>query len=172
MAAGSAAAAWAGYAAYAAMAVGTVYSVYSSQQSGKQAQLNADAQADQAQADAETEKSAAVVQAERIRKLARIQAGEANAALAGSGVEVGAGTALNINEEIYQNAEEDAVLTIMTGKNKGQRLDGDASNYRLAGSQAKSAANSQSVGTVLSTASTIGSGWKSSAKASKPGGAA
>ena len=162
----------AGYAAYAAMAAATIYSVYSSQQAGKQAQLNANAQAEQAQADADTEKSAAVVQAERIRRLARIQAGEANAALAGSGVEVGEGTALNINEEIYQNAEEDAVLTIMSGKNKAQRLDGDASNYRLAGNQAKSAANSQSVSTVLSSASSMSSGWKSSAKPSRPGGAA
>lgn len=159
-------------AVYAAMAASTAYSVYSTQQAGKQAQLNADAQADQAAADANTEKSAAVVQAERIRRLARIQAGEANAALAGSGVEVGEGTAMNINEEIYQNAEEDAVLTIMSGKNKAQRMDGDASNYRLAGSQARGAANSQSISTVLSSASSMGSGWKSSAKASKPGGAA
>lgn len=171
MAAGSAAAAWAGYAAYAAMAVGTVYSVYSSQQSGKQAQLNADAQADQAQADAETEKSAAVVQAERIRKLARIQAGEANAALAGSGVEVGAGTALNINEEIYQNAEEDAVLTIMTGKNKGQRLDGDASNYRLTSKQIGSNNKAQTAASTLQAGSQLYSGWKAMAKASEPGGA-
>ena len=67
-------------AAYAAMAAATVYSVYSTQQSGKQAQLNANAQADQAQADADTAASAAVVQADRIRRLARNQASEANAA--------------------------------------------------------------------------------------------
>lgn len=152
-------------AVYAAMAAATTYSVYSTQQAGKQAQLNASAQADQAAADANTEKSAAVVQAERIRKLARIQASEANASLAGSGVEVGAGTALNINEEITRNSEEDAALTVFGGANKAQRLNADSSNYRLAGSQARGAANSQSISTVLSSASTAASNWKSSTKA-------
>lgn len=163
----------AGYAAYAAIAAAAVYSAYSSVQAGKQANLNAQAQAEQAEADASTEKSAAMVQAERIRKLARVQAGEANAALAGSGVEVGAGTALNINEEIYAGAEEDAVLTVLSGKNKAQRMGADASNYRLSGSQAKSAANAQATGTILSAAGGIASGWKSSAgsgTASKAGG--
>lgn len=153
------------YVAYAAVAASAAYSVYSTQQAGKQAQLNADAQSEQAQNDANTEKSAAVVQAERIRKLARIQASEANASLAGSGVEVGAGTAININEEITRNSEEDAALTIFGGGNKAQRLNADSSNYKLTGSQARGAANSQSISTVLSSASTAASNWKSSTKA-------
>ena len=136
-------------AAYAAMAAATVYSVYSTQQSGKQAQLNANAQADQAQADADTAASAAVVQADRIRRLARNQASEANAALAASGVETGAGTAININEEIIGNAEEDAALTIFNGQNQKARGYADASNYSLAGTQARGAANSQSISTCL-----------------------
>lgn len=153
----------AGYAAYAAVAAATIYSVYSTQQSGKQAQLNANAQGDQAQLDADTAASAAVVQADRIRRLARNQASEANAALAASGVEVGAGTAININEEIIGNAEEDAALTIFNGRNQGARLDNEASNYRLAGNQARSNANSQSVGTVLSAGAQAGMSWKASA---------
>ncbi|SCW91754.1 hypothetical protein [Pseudomonas sp. NFACC05-1] len=158
----------AGYAAYsayayAAIAAATVYSVYSTQQQGKQAQLNADAQSDQAKADADTAASAAVVQADRIRRLARTQASEANAALAASGVEVGAGTAININEEIIGNAEEDAALTIFNGRNQQTRLYNDASNYSLAGKQARSAANSQSIGTVLSAGAQTGMSWKASA---------
>ncbi|WP_217505536.1 hypothetical protein [Pseudomonas corrugata] len=151
------------YAAYAAAAAATVYSVYSTQQAGKQAQLNANAQSDQAQADADTAASAAVVQADRIRRLARNQASEANAALAASGVEVGAGTAININEEIIGNAEEDAALTIFNGRNQQARLYNDADNYQLAGRQARSAANSQSIGTVLSSGSQLGMSWKASA---------
>lgn len=153
-------AAYAAYAAYAAMAAATVYSVYSTQQSGKQASLNADSQAEQAQKDADAAASAATVQADRIRRLARNQASEANAALAASGVEVGEGTAININKEIYANAEEDATLTFLNGQAQKARGQVDASNYRLAGAQARSQANAQSIGTVLSTGATIGMDWK------------
>lgn len=152
-----------GMAAYAALAAATVYSVYTTQQSGKQASLNAEAQSDQAKLDADTAASAAVVQADRIRRLARNQASEANAALAASGVNVGEGTAVRINEEIISNAEEDAALTIFNGRNQASRLNTDASNYRLAGSQARGAANSQSIGTVLSAGAQAGMAWKASA---------
>lgn len=152
-----------GMAAYAALAAATVYSVYTTQQSGKQAQLNADAQSDQSKADADTAASAAVVQADRIRRMARNQASEANAALAGSGVEVGEGTAVNINEEIIGNAEEDAALTIFNGRNQSSRLYNDAANYSMAGKQARGNANSQSIGTVLSAGAQAGMSWKASA---------
>lgn len=136
-------------------------SAYSTIQQGQQAKLNADAQAEQAAADASAERSAAVVQAERIRKLARIQQGEATASLAASGVDVGEGTALNINREIYQNAEEDAILTVMGGQNKANRLNADAENYRLAGRQARSNSYGQAAGTLLSTGASAYAGWKS-----------
>lgn len=156
-------AAYAAYAAYAAIAASTVYSVYSTQQSGKQASLNAQSQAEQAKNDADTAASAAVVSADRIRRLARNQNSEANASLAASGVEVGAGTAVNINEEITSNAEQDATLTIFNGRNQASKLNTDAANYKLAGSQATSNANAQSVGTVLSGAAQGASAWKASA---------
>ncbi|WP_262381382.1 hypothetical protein [Pseudomonas sp. WS 5079] len=152
-----------GMAAYAAVAAATAYSVYTTQQSGKQAQLNADAQSEQAQKDADVAASAAVVQADRIRRMARNQASEANASLAASGVETGAGTAININEEIIGNAEEDAALTIFNGQNQRARGYTDASNYSLAGNQARSAANSQSIGTVLNAGASAGMSWKASA---------
>ncbi|MGH8387635.1 MAG: hypothetical protein ACRESJ_19465 [Pseudomonas sp.] len=150
-------------AAYALVAGATAYSAYSSIQSGKQANLNAEAQSDQAKLDADTAASAAVVQADRIRRLARNQVSEANASLAASGVEVGAGTALNINEEITGNAEEDAALTIFNGRNQASRLNTDASNYKLAGSQAKAAGYSQAIGTVLQSGAQAGMAWKASA---------
>lgn len=167
-------AAYAAYAAYAAMAAATVYSVYSTQQTGKQAQLNSDAQSEQAQKDADVAASAAAVQADRIRRMARNQSSEANAALAASGVETGAGSAININEQIIGNAEEDAALTIFNGKNQQSRGYADASNYSMAGAQARSSANSQSVGTVLNAGAQAGMAWKASAagKVPKIGGAA
>ncbi|RMV69943.1 putative phage protein [Pseudomonas caricapapayae] len=147
----------------AASIAATAFSAYSTVQSGKQASLNAEAQSDQAQIDADGAASAAVVQADRIRRLARTQAGSANAALAASGVEVGAGTAININEEIIGNAEEDAALTIFNGENQKKRGYVDASNIALNGQQAQSSANSQAVGSVLSTAAQAGMAWKASA---------
>lgn len=147
----------------AASIAATAFSAYSTVQSGKQAGLNAEAQSDQAQIDADGAASAAVVQADRIRRLARTQAGSANAALAASGVEVGAGTAININEEIIGNAEEDAALTIFNGENQKKRGYVDAGNIAAGGRQAQSSANSQAVGTVLSNAAQAGMSWKASA---------
>lgn len=162
-------------AALAAMAAATAYSTYNTIQQGRQSQLNASAQSEQAQIDADNAASAARVQADRIRKMARNQAGEANAALAASGVEVGEGTALNINEQIYGNAEEDAVMTILNGEEQRKRGYVDASNMRLYGNQQQSAANSQAVGNVLQAGASYGM-WKASAASrngsvSKPGGA-
>lgn len=147
---------------YGVMAAATAYSVYTTQQSGKQAALNADAQSDQAQADADNAASAARVQADRIRKMARINAGSANASLAASGVEVGEGSAININQDIYGNAEEDAALTIFNADEAKKRGYVDASNLSLAGQQARSQANSQSIGTVLQAGASMGMDWKRS----------
>ncbi len=141
----------------------SLFSAYSTVQAGKQANLNAQAQADQAVADANTERSAAVVQAERIRKLARTQASQANASLAASGVDTGEGTAININEEIIGNAEQDAALTIFGGANRAQRLNADASNYRQAGKQAQANAYGQAASTLLQSGASAYSGWKGSA---------
>lgn len=148
----------------AATIAATAYSAYSTVQAGKQASLNADAQSEQAQIDADNSASAAVVQADRIRRLARTQNSQANASLAASGVEVGAGTAININQEITNNAEQDAALTVFNGRNQQARGSVDASNYKLAGSQAQSAANSQAIGNILSTGAQVGmTAWKASA---------
>lgn len=146
--------------AYWATAAAAVYSAYSTVQSGKQAALNADAQAEQAQNDANTEKSAAMVQADRIRKMARIQASQANAGLAASGVSTGEGSAININEDIIGNAEQDAAMTVFNSNNRANQLNADASNYKLAGSQAKSDAYGQAAATLISSGSKMYTGWK------------
>lgn len=150
--------------ATAAAIAGTAYTAYSSQQAGKQASLNADAQSEQSQADADNAASAANVQADRIRRLARNQASEANASLAASGVEVGAGTAVNINEDIIGNAEEDAAMTIFNGQNQKKRGSVDASNIALNGKQAQSSANSQAAASVLAGGSSAYYGWKAATR--------
>lgn len=149
--------------AVAAAVAGTAYSAYSSVQTGKQAALNADAQSEQAQDDANTAASAAEVQAARIRRLGRTQQSQANASLAASGIDVGEGSAININQDIVGNSEEDAALTVFNGRNQASKLNTDASNYQLAGAQAQSSANSSAFGSVLNGAAAVASGWKATA---------
>ncbi len=162
------------YVAAAAIAASTAYSAYSSIQQGKQQEMNADAQAEQTRIDADTLVSAANVEASKIRKVARSQVSEARASLAGSGVMVDEGTPLNINEEITKNAEEDAVMTILNAENERDRGFANARNIKRGGDQARAAANSQAIGSVLSAGAQLGMGWKKSASGepSKPGGKA
>lgn len=150
--------AYAGYAMLAAAAVST----YASYQQAEQQEDWHDYQAKQASADAAAEKSAAMIQAERIRKIARRQAGEANAALAASGVKVGEGSALNINEEIYAGAEEDAVTTLFGGKTRAQQLQAQASADRIRGSQAMQAGYLNATSSALQGAASYGN-WKTAA---------
>lgn len=156
--------------AYWATAAAAAYSVYSTVQSGQQSKLNAEAQADQAENDASTAASAAKVQADRIRRMARIQAGQANAGLAASGVDTGEGSAININEDIVKNAEQDAALTVFGGANQADRLNADASNYSQSGDRALSNAYGQAGSTLISSGAQAYSGWKgSTAGANKQG---
>ncbi len=159
-----------GYTAAVAMVAAAAVSAYSAYQQGENQKEWNDYQAAQAQADANAEKSAAEVQAEKIRKLARIQAGEATASLAGSGVDVGEGTALNINKDIYGRAEEDAVMTIFGGSDRAARGNAEAAGYRLKGEQAQQAGYLNATSSLLSAAGIYGraSGWKSSTNATVP----
>lgn len=143
-----------------AMAAAAAVGAYASIQSAEQQKDWNEYQGKQAEADAKAEKSAAEVQAEKIRKMARINAGEATASLAGSGVDVGEGTALNINSEIYGRAEEDAVMTIFGGADRSARGNAEAAGYRLKGSQAQQAGYLNAASTVLGAAGSTAKGWK------------
>lgn len=135
-------------------------SAYSAIRQGEQQKEWGDYQAAQAQADANADRSAAEVHAEKIRKMARIQSGEATASLAGSGVDVGEGTALNINKEIYANAEEDAVMTIFGGADRAARGNAEADGYRFKGKQAQQAGYLNATSTILGAAGGMAKGWK------------
>lgn len=132
-------------------------------QQGQQQKAYADYQSRQATADAQAERDAAEVHADKIRKAARLQASEARASLAGSGVDVGEGSAIKIDQAITRNSEEDAWSTIMTGKNRGASLDAQAQGYQIAGNNAQSASYMNAASSVLSGATQIGKGWKQSA---------
>lgn len=111
------------YAAVASTVVAAGSAIYTGVQASNAADTNAELARRQGVQDAD----AAVAQAEKIRKAARAQAGAANAALAVSGVSVGDGTPIRINEQIYQDSEQDAYNTLLTGS-RAQRTANNQAN--------------------------------------------
>lgn len=147
------------------MVASSAVSAIGSLQQGQQQKDYANYQAAQAEADAKAERDAAEVHADKIRKAARQQAGQARAAIAGSGVDVGEGTPVDINSSIYGNAEEDAWSTILTGKSKSNQLNAQAEGFRISGDNAETASYFNAAGSALSGAVSIGKGWQKSAGA-------
>lgn len=117
-------------------------------------------QKDQAQADANAKREAAMVRAEQIRKSAKAQKARAVAALAGSGVNVDSGTALNINQTIDKNAEQDAFLTIVGGNDSALRLESAAHGYGTQAANDKTAGYINAGTTLLGATTNNGKGWK------------
>lgn len=111
------------YAAVASTVVAAGSAIYTGVQASNAADTNAELARRQGVQDAD----AAVAQADKIRKAARAQAGAANAALAASGVSVGDGTPIRINEQIYQDSEQDAYNTLLTGS-RAQRTANNQAN--------------------------------------------
>lgn len=149
---------------FAMAAGGTALQVHSQIQQGNAAEDNAEFQAKQAEADARAAQGEASVEAERIRKASKQQRAAAVAAAAASGVDVDSPTAIKIDDTITNNAEQDAVLTILQGKDRGARMQQQAQADRNAGAAAKSASRINAGATLLSGAAdwgtNYGKGWK------------
>lgn len=136
---------------------------------GQQQKKFADFQAAQANADAQAEREAGVVAANKTRKQGKYAQAEAAAALAGSGVEVTAGTPIRIDQQIARNVEEDALQEILFGTRKGERLDQEAVGLRASGKNAARNSLFGAAGSILSAGATMNSpGWKRVAKEQAP----
>lgn len=144
------------------MAASTAVSAVSAIQQGKQEEKFAEFQAEQANADAQAEREAGQVRGDKIRKAGKYQQAEAAAALAASGVEVGAGTPIKIDQQIGRNVEQDALNEILFGTRTGTRLDQQAQGSRASGQNAASRGVQKAVGSVLSSGvSYYGRNWGS-----------
>lgn len=91
---------------------------------------------DQAQAaedQAAQVRAAGKFDAHRIRRQAQADRGAAVAAMAGSGVEIGQGSALETERQILTIGEEDAMMTLLGARQQGQALERQASQQRTAG---------------------------------------
>lgn len=141
------------------MAGATAFSAVSSITRGQEEKNYRDYQAAQASADAQAEREYGVIQAAKTRRAGRAQQSEARAALSASGVEVGAGTPVLIQQEIDRRAEEDALQQILYGTRKGARLDQEAQGMRIAGDRARSGGYRGAVGSILGGGAEIADGW-------------
>lgn len=131
-------------------------------QAGQQSDM-ADYQRQQAAADAQTAASQAQVEARRIRAAGERQRAEARASLAASGVTVGVGTAEQIDQTVNARAEEDALLAIYGGNERGRQIQ-TAGNLNAAQSENAATATLINAGsTVLSGAGALARGWKTPA---------
>lgn len=129
----------------------------------RQGNAQADAyeyQADAARVEAANERDAAKDQADKIRKLARLQTGEAKTALAASGVAVDEGTAVLIDQDIRDRGEQDAFTELLNGNRKARTLEGQAGMYDSSASNARSAGRMNAAGNLFSGAASVASGWK------------
>ncbi len=141
----------------ASAAVGTVGTIYS----GMQQAAAADDQAQIAENNAAYEADAAKQHAEKIRRMAKAQRGEANAALAASGVKLGEGTPLAIQKDIIQKSEEDALSAMLTGSRALKSGSDQADMLRASGNAAMTGAFVSAGSTVLSAGANYTSGkWK------------
>lgn len=148
----------------AATVAGTALSYSAAQDQKADAEATAATQRAQAQIDANYAASEAELQARTIRKAGDRQRAEARAALAGSGVVVGEGTAEQIDKEIQTNVEEDALMAIYDGRNRSQSI---LQGGRIAASRSENqarAAGYAATGSALSGINTVASGWATAAK--------
>jgi hypothetical protein len=122
-----------------------LFSGYTQMQAG-------DAQAKQAAADASAAEANGRLEAERIRKQASATKSSARAAAAENGLNVDTGVSTVINDQITQDSEYDAWLSILGAKNTSARLQAD-------GQAAKTAGRNAMVGSTLQAGSSALSGY-------------
>jgi hypothetical protein len=99
------------------------------------------------------EREAALQEAQSIRKAGRRTQGAARAQMAASGIDVNSGSAVDIDQEIAATSEQDARMTLLTGKRRA-----DASNF--AADQSRARGKNARTASVLGAVSTGLQGWK------------
>lgn len=148
------------YLAAAAVAVSAGSAVYSANEQKKAADTNAQIAENNAAYSADSARA----HAEKIRKAGKAQRGEAKAALAASGVNLAEGTALEVDKEIIQTSEQDALSAILSGDRALKSGADEAGMLRASGKAAQTSGYLSATGTVLSGASSYSSGKWSAKK--------
>ncbi len=166
-------------------AISTGVSLMSSLQQGQDQSAYYKYQGKQAAADANAEVSYAKIRADKIRKAGLLRQSEARASLAASGVDVDAGTSVEINRKIGENTEADALTEILDGTNKANKMRAQAAGYNMSASNASRSGNLNALSrlmggsgtssaddtndtndptSLLSSGGKVAPGWKTAAK--------
>lgn len=117
---------------------------------GNAANRQAKAEAQQLANQAAYEADAGKQEAGKIRKRTALDRGSAVANYAASGVRIGEGSALAVEEYIQQGGEEDAMMTLLNADRRANALRQQASATRAAGKAARNASYLQGVGSLVS----------------------
>lgn len=123
--------------------------VYSQLQAGSNAKGQAYLQASQADYQAKVEQENALKTAAVIRRAGRHQAGQATAAYAGAGVQVGAGSAGEAERQINLDVEHDAFQALLDGGRRSSAASTEAKLLRINGDLQQSAATASAVSSAL-----------------------
>lgn len=144
------------------MAAGTGLQIGSQISAGRTAEANARLEAADMDYQAAMERDNAALMARTYRREGRAARGQVLAAVAASGVKIGEGSALDAEREVMTDSETDAELAILRGEQVGRNLNARAQITRIAGRQARRAANLQAFGTLLSAGAQgmRASGWR------------
>jgi hypothetical protein len=135
------------------MALSTGLSMAGTLAQGVAQRRAADAEAQQMENIAAQQQDQAQAEAERIRRAGERTQGAARAQLAASGIVVDEGSAVLIDQEIGSTAEEDARMTLITGRRQA-----DASRFSARRARARGA--NKQMESVLGAVSTGLEGWK------------
>jgi hypothetical protein len=126
---------------------------------GQAAKNAADAQADQLNRQAAAQRDQAQAAAEQTQRETGRTRSAARAALAGSGVNVGDGTAIVIDRDIQQRGNLDAYNAILSGERAGR-------NSEFQSSMATSAGKNAQTASFLQAGASVAQGWRLSRLAS------
>ncbi len=144
------------------MIAGTGLQIGSQISAGRTAEANARLEAADMDYQAAMERDNAALMARTYRREGRAVRGQVLAAVAASGVKIGEGSALDAERDVMTDSETDAELAILRGEQTGRGLNTRATLTRMAGRQARRAANLQAFNTLLSAGAQgmKASGWR------------
>lgn len=136
--------------AQAALILGTAaYGAYAQDQAGKEQKKLANKNADMLDAQANDEVARGEEDAMAIRRRGRVLKGAQRAAFAAQGVDVGTGTALDLQNETDESTVVDEATARRNAARTAWGLRTNASNQRLGGRYARAAGRNQAIGTAL-----------------------
>jgi hypothetical protein len=142
------------------MGVGAVVSMAGQNQQGGAAKNAANAQGKLLDTQAEEVTDSGIQEAGKIRKMAEAGRGAAVASMAASGVQIGEGSALEVERKILSTGEEDAMMTLLNVDRQARSLRNQARIVRAGGQQAQTASQYQMAGTFLQAAGQGYNMWK------------